>query len=143
MIDYGGLSPSHLNMILRAGLKRYGLQTQGWHAVPFENGYEEMATEYVYEDGSDEDFPATNPDYSCKVLLSAPVEGLNFSTDFISLSDKIETEYQITTDQSMELRDKIQVTFPDGKTLRIRVTTPGEVFHAFTSVMFSYLGNVI
>src|SRR5690606_26250004 len=117
----------HLKLHLRNVLRIYGLPALIFPVSVFPNELQDERPELV---------PDEEPSGSCKVLLSKPMEGLQIS-DFISLSDKIETEYRVITDAYLEEQQHLLVTFPDDKNVTLRITQCN-VYHSLSTVYWFY-----
>lgn len=133
MIDYGKLSQAsqaHLKLMLGAGLKIYGLNAEVFKAQTFNNPYKTIYPEKIEN---------TTPSFSCKVLIRQSFEGLNISNDFISLTDKVETEFTLVSDAKLEVHQILHIRFPDNRLVQIRITAALST-HALSTVAFIFRG---
>lgn len=140
-IDFGGICPEQLEMILDEALDRYGVETEIVSPDPFDNEYAEIGDGEVQfpkeADGSN-----IEPSISTRVLLSKPVEGLLLDHDFISYADKIETQYSVTCKERFKREDRLDLTWPDGRLMSLRIIEPPKSIHPFTTVWFRAIGVV-
>ena len=132
VFDFGKLSQDHLRMILDNSLEVWGLSAQIFSPIVYDNGYEGVLNEYT------ESAAATGV---CKVLLSQPITGF-MDSDYISLSDKPETQYVVTTNIALIIENELLILFPDSKTLRLRITE-NITFHTLTTVAYKYNAIVV
>lgn len=105
----------------------YGLDVTVYRAIDFHNEYEEVMPEpehkYVDEPQyDDETVPQPEPPslFQCRILIDTPLDGL-FEEEFISLTDKVEKNIEITTNVELIQEDRLEVKFPDDRTLSLRV----------------------
>lgn len=143
--DFGDDASEHLAMLLENSLDLQGRPAIIWDAVITENEYAHVYDD-LYPETPDYLEPAerTNPEPSqrtCRVLLGQAMKGLPLS-DFISLSDKVETEIPVTTDTKLEPESIIQVFYPGNHSMKLRITAPMG-FHADTFLIFRYTGIVM
>lgn len=127
MLNFGKLSDKHLALTIRGVMANHGLPATIFGASVFDNVLKDDHPEYTVD---------SSPRGECNVLLSKPVEGIQIS-DFISLSDKIETEYRVITDAELEQREYLVVTYPDDKKMTLRITECN-VYHALSTVYWFY-----
>lgn len=140
-LDYGKLSQEHRLCFLENALTLYGVDCSVVRAVALDTEYQEVMpeSETVYP----EDLGLTPTVVAtCKVLVNRPIDGLLMSNDVISLSDKVETQFTITTTQLLELEDQLTLTYPDARTIRMRVMERISQ-HPFTTIGFVYRCLVI
>lgn len=111
---------AHLDMMLDDILCRYGVAANVVHPIPFSNAYDlDDEPEYTYPDQTES--PTTPPSIPTQVLLSSPVQGLVINANAISYADKIETQYQVTSKFVFGYEDRIDISFPNGKSMSLRV----------------------
>jgi hypothetical protein len=138
-LDYGKLVQRHRALMIQNALNLYGLNAVVTRSEPFYNGNEQILSEpetiFPHEEGR-KDFQ-----FNCKLLIDQPMEGLLFDSDVISLSDKLETQYVMTTNVDLELEDNVKVTFPDAKVVNLRIVERVSR-HPFTTVGGKYVGVV-
>lgn len=127
LYDYGQQSQAHLQMILQSALNIFGLPAQVFSPETFANGYAEVYPEFT---------EGNEPTGTCKILLGQPTSGLQLS-DFISLSDKVQTTMIVTTNYQLSPNQQLVVTFPDGKTLNLRIMS-ALTSHALSTVWFRF-----
>lgn len=127
IFDYGKQSRKHLKMMLKNALHRWGLPAMIYDKKLFNNDYQNVYPEFTQE---------IVPGGTCLVLLGQPISGLNLS-NFISLSDKVETNMRVTTDKKLEIGQQLEITFTDGKKLNLRITA-NLAFHVLSTVGYNY-----
>lgn len=132
-MDLARISDAHLTILIRNALAVHGVNAVYYAVEVFQNGYSTLNPERINDE--------SEPIGECKVLLSKPLEGMQLS-DFISLTDKIETEYKITTLVELTLDQILKVTFRDNKPLHLRVVACN-VYHAQSTAYWFYTGVVI
>lgn len=139
--DLGKLSAPHLALRLSNALKRYGVDCLVDRAVEYPNEYRELGpdTEHIYADEIDlDEISVESPEsFECKVLVSDPVTGLRVAGPFVSLSDKIDREYQITTNVVLFVEDRLTIMFPDGAQMKVRIMNLDEQ-NCFSEVWYEY-----
>ncbi len=141
--DFAEEASEQLLMLLENSLDLFGRPTTIFDPVVVDNAYA-----HVYDDAY-----STPPDYveptehanpnptgTCRVLLGQPIRGLPIS-DFISLSDKVDSEIQVRTDTELKTEAIIEVQYPDNKIVRVRIVR-GDGFHADSFKIFQYIGIV-
>lgn len=143
--DFGGdAQEAHLEMLLENCLDLYGRPATIWLPKVDNNEYA-----HVYDDLSTgvlqyvEPTGYTNPEpsgQSCRVLLGQPVRGLSLN-DFISLSDKVETEIKVTTNVKLEPETIIEVSYPHNRKMKLKIQVPMGV-HSDSFIIFTYIGIV-
>lgn len=126
-MDVARISDPHLQLLLSNVMFCRGIPAEVYPVDVFPNALAEVNPEYVVSEEKIADI---------KVLLSKPVEGLRIS-DFISLSDKIETEYRVITNAVLEERQYVLVKWPDDKKMTLRITECN-VYHAQSTVFWFY-----
>jgi hypothetical protein len=134
-LDFGKQSKLALSMQLENALKLYGIKAQIFRSATYNNGYDNPYN-------TDPEFTQAPIDSGfCYVMLSQPFEGLILS-DFISLSDKVDTQIHVTTNTELFINDQLAITFPDNKRLNLRIVENWQ-FHALsTNVAYKYTAIV-
>ena len=140
-IDYGRICIEQLDMLLTEAMDHFGLETEIVRPDPFDNEYAEIGDGEV-EFPKEADDANIEPSRSTKVLLSKPVDGLLLDNDFISYADKVETQYSITCKDCLKREDRLDITFPDGRLMSLRIIEPPKSMHPFTTVWFRAMGVV-
>ena len=130
--DPNDLEENHLSMCLDNLLTVWGAPAEVFRPVVFENEFKDFAPEVD---------PTPAPVGECKVFLEKPVTGLNLS-QMIFRADKVQTRYTFVSDTELGVKDEILITYPDNKTLRLRVFEPLTT-HDYSAAGFVYVGIVI
>jgi hypothetical protein len=125
--DYGRQSHQHREMIILQMLTLWGLTAQIFAPVVFNNDYDIIAPEVT---------EAPVPIGTTEVLLSQPTKGFRLS-DFISLADKVEDYINVTSLVSLPLESQLWVTFPDNKTMNLRIIE-ALVQHPLSTIGYNY-----
>jgi hypothetical protein len=131
IFDWNALSNPHYAMVIGMALIDHGLDCQIFNLTIDQNEYSEMQPEETY---------TSSPAGTCKILLSEEMKGLQMS-DFISLSDKVVTTWHVTTTTVLTIDQLLLVTYPDGKTLNLRITE-NLTTHVGSTSLVSYLAVV-
>ena len=137
LVDLGRLSARHRTMLLTNTLKTQGLDALKHTPKVYPNEYREIDPELVYGDEpdvSDEGLVELGEGVSCRILIHNSFTGLLVNPNFISTSDKLETQMTIVTDILFNIGDRFVVTFPDGMKFTLRVSEK-LTLHPFSQVI--------
>jgi hypothetical protein len=134
-LDYGRLGLPQRLMLIRNRLIVHGIDVVVTRAMTFNNEYADtVQPEMIYPDEVDPELPDSviptfDPENAVTIetraIIDKPVGGLgglDIFDDRIELSDKLDLVYKITTIEPLELEDRLDFTWPDGKKMTIRVT---------------------
>lgn len=147
-LDYGDQCKDQLDMLMDEYMDRFGLDAVLVRPEAVENEYEEFSDgDYAFEsqiaeDPSFQDEGGEDTGTDIKVMLGQPVSGYHLNDLVISYADKLEVEYKIITKTSLQRHDRIDVTWPDGKQMRLKVVDPQEV-NPYSAVYYFATGKVI
>lgn len=127
-LDYGHQANlQHLPMMLRNGMKLFGLNASVFDASVFDNDYKDVYPEYKVNQV---------PLGKIKIMMSQPFGGLMMN-DYISITQNIAKEYRITSNYPLKEQQMLEVRFPDEKTIHLRIVTDLSL-HPLSSIGYNY-----
>jgi len=138
-------------MILKQSLNYWGLPAvitrARYETTPYEDIEQKELVypeEYSEEEAADAEPPldAAPAQIITKVLIGESIESIASNPDVISYADKLEQVYTIVCREDLGLNDKVVITFPDGRAIRIRITEPTNT-NPYTAITFGASGVVI
>lgn len=109
--DLAAISGRQLAMILKDHLDRNGYDCHVYRKIKANNEAAPLQQEYYY---------GAFPDFTCKVILGQPFQGLSIA-NFISVSEKIDTKFNLMTNVELEQDAKLVIETPSGETNIMRV----------------------
>lgn len=79
--------------------------------------------------------------FRCKVIVDEGLEGQDLDQFNVSLTDKVEAQIKFTTTADIHLEDRCEITYPDGRKIRLRVTER-IVHHTYSKIAEKFVGII-
>ena len=129
-------SRNHRKMSVYQYVRTRGVVAKVTRISTLTNGYETVMPEPEVAPSAQYDI---SPDtFNCMVVVDTPLDGVDTGNENISLSDKVEKELLITSDGDLKYDDQVELHYPDGRTINLRVVEVLEKFaYSETGYKFS------